>query len=312
MLSIVIPIHNEAAGLRELLSRLAASCAELAEPVEFIAVNDGSTDGSLDELKRLRAADSRLQIISLTRNFGQQVAFSAGLRHAGGEAVVLMDGDLQDPPEVIPEMVAAWRQGSDVVYAVRRHRQEPLLKRQAYWLFYRLLARMAEPAMPVDAGDFSLLSRRAVTVLNSLPERNRFLRGLRSWTGLKQTAVAYDRPARQEGRSSYTLWKLIRLALDGMVGFSHAPLRLASLAGFLSAGLAVLGILVFAYFRIFTTTFIPGYTSMIIAILFIGGIQLFAIGILGEYVARIYDEVKQRPLYVIDELIGFPDPPPAR
>jgi dolichol-phosphate mannosyltransferase len=195
-----------------------------------------------------------------------------------------------------------------VVYAVRHRRKENVLKRACYWLFYRLLAVLTKPSTPVDAGDFSVLSRRAVDLLNRMPERTRFLRGMRSWIGLKQTAFEYERQARAGGTAKYTPWKLVVLALDGVASFSHAPLRLASLLGLILAGLAVAGIFVFLYFRLFTAIFIPGYTSMIIAILGLGGMQLLTIGILGEYIGRVYEEVKQRPLFVVDELYGLKPP----
>ena len=307
--SIVLPVYNEAALLPTLYEHLSRAVAPLSHECEFLFVNDGSRDRSLSILKELRQRDPRVHIISFTRNFGHQIALTAGLWHARGEAVILMDADLQDPPEVLPTLLAKYQEGWDVVYAVRRRRQEHLLKQLAYATFYRLLAAMTRPPLPLDAGDFSVLSRRTVDLINRMPERTRFLRGLRSWTGFQQTSVAFDRDKRYAGRPKYTLPKLALLALNGVVAFSHAPLRMASLLGFLCATVSFIGILVFLYFRLFTPIFIPGYTSIIIAILFIGSTQLIAIGILGEYVARIYEEVKQRPLYVLDELIGLPPKP---
>ncbi len=305
-ISILLPIYNEAQILPTLYQRLSATLTLLPHEVEMVFVNDGSQDDSLSLMKELRRKDPRVRIISLTRNFGQQMAFSAGLRHAQGDAVILMDADLQDPPDLIPRLLEKAEEGWDVVYAVRKRRKENLLKRTAYALFYRVLSRVSRPRIPVDSGDFSLVNRRVVDLINRMPERVRFLRGLRSWVGLKQTSLEYDRDPRFAGRPRYTLWKLILLALDEVVAFSYTPLRLASLLGFCSPGLAILGILVFACFRLFTHIFIPGYTSIVIAILFMGSVQLLTVGILGEYVARIYEEVKQRPPYIIDELVGFP------
>ena len=307
--SVVLPVCNEAALLPALYQHLTTVLA--SEPYEYrlIFVNDGSQDDTLRILKDFHQRDARVMIISFTRNFGHQMALSAGLRYAQGDAVILMDADLQDPPEILPKLLAKWADGWDVVYAVRTKRKEPWHKRIAYATFYRILGAVTHPSIPLDAGDFSLLSRRAVNLINDMPERSRFIRGLRSWIGVRHTHVEFERDRRAEGQPKYTLWKLVLLALDGLVAFSHVPLRLASTVGFLCAGLGAAGILTFLYFRLFTTTFIPGYTSIILAVLFMGSIQLITIGILGEYIARIYDEVKQRPLYIIDEIVGFPTTP---
>jgi polyisoprenyl-phosphate glycosyltransferase len=304
--SVVVPVYNEAEVLPVMHQRLGAVAASLPHEWEFIFVNDGSQDRSLAILKELRQRDPRVAIISLSRNFGHQTALTAGLSHARGDAVILMDADLQDPPEVLPDLIAKLSEGFDVVYAVRRTRKESAPKQAAYLLFYRLLAAMTKPSLPVDAGDFSILSKRAAGLLNGMPERTRFLRGLRGWIGLRQAALPYDRDRRHDGRSKYTLSQLMLLAANGVVAFSHAPLRLASLLGFVSAILCLAGILVFLYFRLFTSIFIPGWTSLAIIILFLGSAQLITIGILGEYVARIYEEVKRRPLYVVEELVGVP------
>ncbi len=308
-ISVVVPICNERETLPSLYERLVGSLGPLDRSYEIIFVNDGSTDDSLIILKRFHQQDPRVRVISLSRNFGHQISLSAGLQYASGRAVILMDGDLQDPPEILAALLAKLEEGWDIVYAVRKKRKEHYVKRVCYWAFYRLLALVARPPIPMDAGDFSVLSRRAATLLNRMPERTRFVRGLRSWIGLKQTAFEYERDRRVLGSPKYTPWRLLLLALDGMAAFSYAPLRVASLVGILLAGLSVLGIVTFCYLRIFTSIFIPGYTSMIIAILALGAMQLLTIGILGEYVGRIYEEVKQRPLYIVDELLGLRELP---
>ena len=304
-LSVVLPVYNEADLLAALYERLTAALTPLACDYELLFVNDGSTDPSLQTLKTFHQQDFRVKVINFSRNFGHQIALSAGLHYAQADAVILMDADLQDPPEMLPALLKTFQEGWDVVYAVRRTRREHLFKQIAYGMFYRFLAAISKPSLPLDAGDFSILSRRAVDQINRMPERTRFLRGLRSWIGLKQTALFYDRDKRLSGKPRYTFPKLVLLALNGVVTFSHLPLRLASFMGFVCASLSVLGIIVFVSLRVFTTLFIPGWTSIIITTLFIGSIQLIAIGILGEYIARIYEEVKQRPLFVVDEFVGL-------
>ena len=307
-LSIVIPIYNEAGLLEELWDRLRVALDPLGLHWEVIFIDDGSRDETWSVLERLARADSRIRALGLSRNFGHQIAISAGLEWARGDAVVIMDGDLQDPPELIPEFVRRWQEGYEVVYAVRARREASALKRLAYRAFYRLLARMAEVDIPLDAGDFGLMDRRVVEVLRRMPERNRFVRGLRSWAGFRQIGLPYARPARARGRSKYSWRRLFRLALDGLVAFSTVPLRLATWMGFFVSGVSFVGIVLYLY-RYFTTPRVPGFTSLIIALLFLGGIQLITIGIIGEYIGRIYDEVKQRPLYVVARTLNLDRPP---
>nr|BCX01500.1 MAG: glycosyl transferase [Bacteroidota bacterium] len=306
-LSIVIPIYNEAGLLEELWDRLRVALDPLGLHWEVIFIDDGSRDETWSVLERLARADSRIRALGLSRNFGHQIAISAGLEWARGDAVVIMDGDLQDPPELIPEFVRRWQEGYEVVYAVRARREASALKRLAYRAFYRLLARMAEVDIPLDAGDFGLMDRRVVEVLRRMPERNRFVRGLRSWAGFRQIGLPYARPARARGRSKYSWRRLFRLALDGLVAFSTVPLRLATWMGFFVSGVSFVGIVLYLY-RYFTTPRVPGFTTLIIALLFLGGIQLITIGIIGEYIGRIYDEVKQRPLYVVARTLNLDRP----
>ena len=314
--SVVLPVHNEAELLPELHRRLGAALQPQTADYELVFVNDGSTDGSLAVLKALRIQDPRVVIISLSRNFGHQAALNAGLEHARGSAVVLMDADLQDPPEIVPHLLSTLERGWDVVYAVRRSRREFWLKQLAYAAFYRLAAAVSRPRLPLDAGDFSIVSRRAADLIVALPERTRFLRGLRTWIGLRQTSYSYDRDKRTAGRSKYSFPALVLLAVNGIITFSHLPLRLASVVGVLCACASVVGAGVAVYLRIFTDAFIPGWTSLVIIVFFLGGMQLLALGVLGEYIARIYDEVKHRPLYIVDERLGgaapgVPQPPHA-
>lgn len=306
-LSIVIPIYNEAGLLEELWDRLRVALDPLGLHWEVIFIDDGSRDETWSVLERLARTDYRIRALGLSRNFGHQIAISAGLEWARGDAVVIMDGDLQDPPELIPEFVRQWQAGYEVVYAIRARREASALKRLAYRAFYRLLARMAEVDIPLDAGDFGLMDRRVVEVLRRMPERNRFVRGLRSWAGFRQIGLPYVRPARARGRSKYSWRRLFRLALDGLVAFSTVPLRLATWVGFLVSGVSFVGIVLYLY-RYFTTPRVPGFTSLIIALLFLGGIQLITIGIIGEYIGRIYDEVKQRPLYVVARTLNLDRP----
>jgi glycosyltransferase involved in cell wall biosynthesis len=304
-ISVVVPMLNEAANLTALYTRLTQVLVPLQVPYELIMVDDGSTDGTYQALCHLRAQDPRLKCLRLARNFGHQAALTAALAHAAGQAVVVMDADLQDPPEVIPDLLERWRQGFEVVYAVRRHRQETAPKRLAYALFYRLLHRVASVEIPLDAGDFCLMDRRVVDQLNCLPERNRFVRGLRTWVGFRQTGVAYERAARHAGRSQYDFWRLVRLAVDGLVSFSYLPLRVASSLGFAVSFLSLLVGLYYLVLRLAGHREPAGFAGIIIAVLFLGGVQLITIGIMGEYVGRIFDEVKERPIYIVAEKEGF-------
>jgi glycosyltransferase involved in cell wall biosynthesis len=251
----------------------------------------------------LHADDPAVKVVNLSRNFGHQAALTAGLDYARGDAVVCMDGDVQDPPEIIPTLVAQWRDGNDVVYAVRKVRKEGFIKRGCYAAFYRLLRRLSMVSIPLDAGDFALMDRRVVDCLKALPERSRFIRGLRSWVGFRQTGVEYEREKRFAGVPKYSWSKLVHLAVNGLLSFSALPLRMATAVGFMISFCSLLGIIVALYLKLFTDLAIPGWTATVIPILVLGGIQLLSIGILGEYIAQIFDEVKQRPLYVVDGIL---------
>jgi dolichol-phosphate mannosyltransferase len=299
LLSVVAPMHNEEGNARAFYERV---CRAL-EGVEFelVLADDGSKDATPAILAELAAADDRVKVITLSRNFGHQAALTAGLDHARGDAVVMMDSDLQDPPEVVPRMLEAWRSGVDVVYAVRESREgETRFKLTTARLFYRLMARIARIELPLDAGDFRLMDRRALDALLGMPERNRFLRGMTVWVGFTQSAVSYRREARGGGATKYTLGRMIRFALDAVTSFSHAPLQLATLLGFAISLLAFIAIPLTILARL-TDAFVPGISSTLVAVLLIGGIQLITVGIIGEYVGRIYEEVKNRPLYVVRE-----------
>jgi polyisoprenyl-phosphate glycosyltransferase len=303
--SIVIPVYNEQDVLPELYQRLGLTIEALDGSAELLFVNDGSSDQSLTILKRFHAGDPRVRIISLSRNFGHQTAVTAGLAYAAGTAVAVLDADLQDPPELLPRAFKLLGEGWDVVYGVRKERKESVAKRLGYFVFYRLLSTIANTNIPLDAGDFCAMSRRVVDHLNKLPESDRFVRGLRAWLGFRQTGVPYERDPRFSGQPKYTLAKLLRLAVDGLISFSYVPLRLIFIAGFAISLLSLLYILVVLY-RYFFTDYVPGYTSIAILVLFFGGIQLLTLGIIGEYIGRIFQQVKSRPLFVVDELVGFP------
>lgn len=303
MISVVAPVFNEHATLPELHRRLTDVLAALG-PYEIVLVDDGSSDGSWDTLLELAARDSHLRLLRLSRNFGHQAALSAGLDAARGEAIVLMDADLQDPPELIPQLVGKWREGFDVVYAIRGEREgEHRLRLASISLFYRLLYRITATEIPQNAGDFRLLSRRAADAITAMPERARFLRGMTSWIGFKQTGIQYTRDARYAGESKYPPRKLIRLALDGITSFSTAPIKLVTAIGFALVVFCV-GVLVWTlYVRFFTSHHPQGWTSVIAVVLLLGGVQLLSLGVIGQYVARIFDETKQRPLYLVDEVV---------
>jgi polyisoprenyl-phosphate glycosyltransferase len=308
-LSIVCPVYNEVSNIPHLYERLTAALHGFSGTLELIFVNDGSSDDSLGLLKILHERDARVKIVNLSRNFGHQTAICAGLDFASGDRVVVMDSDLQDPPEVLPALLEKHAEGFDVVYAVRKHRKESLCKRLAYAGFYRLLQRVAPIEIPIDSGDFCVMSRKALNALRAMPERNRFIRGLRSWVGLKQIGVEYNREQRHGGEAKYTYGKLLKLAMDGFVSFSYLPLRIASFIGIVMSLLSFLGIIGIFYIKFCTnaTVDVPGWASVVACILLIGGIQLLSLGIIGEYIGRIYDEVKQRPLYFLDNVIGFED-----
>jgi len=306
MLSVVIPIFNEEETLEALFERLRSSLEALGEEFEVIFVNDGSRDRSEKMLREFHTRDPRFRSIHFSRNFGHQTAITCGLDHSRGQAVVAMDGDLQDPPEVLKDMIARWREGYDVVYAVRQKRKEGIFKRSAYKSFYWLLKRVSYLDIPLDSGDFSLIDRRVIDILRTMPERNRFVRGLRTWIGFRQVGYEYAREARFAGESKYNLAKLMKLAFDGLVSYSYVPLRLVSNVGLLvsATALGYMGYLLLA--RVFGGTPIAGWTSTVVIVLFLGGVQLLSLGVIGEYVGRIFEEVKHRPHYVVRERVGFP------
>jgi len=303
--SIVIPVFNEEESLKELHSRLLPVMNSIGDSFEIIFVSDGSSDNSVNILKEMHSQDNRIKLIELSRNFGHQVAITAGLQFSKGNSIIIMDGDLQDPPEVVPNLIKKMDEGYDVVFAVRKKRKENLFKRFSYFAFYRFLKIMADIDIPLDSGDFCIMKRKVADIINSMPERNRFIRGLRSWVGFYQTEMEYDRDARFAGEIKYTFFKLLKLALDGIISFSYVPLRVVAIFGFFVSCLGFLGILFVLYLRLLTDTTVPGTTTIIILVLFIGGVQLIATGIGGEYIGRIYDEVKNRPQYVVKQLIGF-------
>ena len=303
--SIVVPVHNEQDSLRELHRRLADALAQLDGDAEAILVDDGSTDLSYPLMLELHNRDPRFKIVQLSRNFGHQLAITAGIDLARGEAVVVMDADLQHPPELLPELAAGWREGYDVVYGVMTARPEGWLKRATARAYYRLLRRLASVEIPAAAGDFRLADRRVIEAFRAMPERNRFVRGMFAWLGFRQLAVPYVVPPRFAGRSKYTLRKMIRLATDGLTGFSTAPLRLVLDLGFVASVLSFLFGLATLISKFAGVFLVPGWLTIVLVTSFIGGIQLIVIGVVGEYVARIYDEVKARPLYLVRELHGF-------
>lgn len=309
LISVVVPCYNEEDVIGETNRRLLATLEALDQvDFEIVYVDDGSRDQTPEILGGLQAANSRIRVVSLSRNFGHQLAATAGLEHASGDAVVLIDADLQDPPEVIPEMIARWRDGYHVVYGLRAKRNgETTFKLWTAKVFYRLINRLSEVEIPLDVGDFRLIDRQVVDVLLEMPERDRFLRGMVSWIGFKQSAVIYDRAARHAGETKYSLLKMLRFAVDSVISFSFAPLRLAIWVGFAAIAAAVAGIVYALVIRIYTTTWVRGWASIFTAVLFLGGVQLITLGIVGEYVGRIYAEVKLRPLYVVRERLGFAD-----
>lgn len=316
MISIVIPIYNEEAIIPELYSRLDAAARKLAEQhggsYEVIAIDDGSRDRSKEMIRALAAKNPSWKLLSFSRNFGHQKAVAAGIHYSRGDAVVIMDADLQDPPEELHRFLDKWREGYQVVYAVRTQRKENIFKRIAYAAFYRILRRIASIEIPLDSGDFCVIDRSIVEVMRSLPERTRFVRGLRTWAGFRQIGVAYERHERQAGESKYTLSKLFGLAFDGIVSFSSVPLKLASWLGvcFCVASFVIIG-LVFAWRISGVTVFgmapqnALGWTSLVSLMLFLSGIQMLLMGVIGEYLARVFDEVKAREPWIIGDAVGF-------
>ncbi len=308
LLSIVVPCYNEDAVLPELHRRLVAVLKPIGTSFEIIYTDDGSHDQTPELLRQLQVSDARVRVVTLSRNFGHQLAVTAGLEHATGDALVIIDADLQDPPEVIPEMIARWHDGYQVVYGLRATRAgESRFKRWTAKAFYRLINLVSDIEIPLDVGDFRLLDRKVVDVLLAMPERDRFLRGMVSWIGFKQVAVIYDREPRGAGESKYPFMKMLRFAVDSVISFSFVPLRLAIWVGFGAILASFAGIVYALAIRPYTTTWVRGWASIFTAVLFLGGVQLITLGIVGEYVGRIYAEVKLRPLYVVRERLGFAD-----
>ncbi|MCI0381194.1 MAG: glycosyltransferase family 2 protein [Gemmataceae bacterium] len=302
-LSIVVPIFNEQENILELYRRLTEALAALGQPYELVLVDDGSRDASPVLLDGLACTDAHVVVMHLSRNFGHQAAVCAGLERARGDAVVVMDGDLQDPPEVLGQFVEKWQEGFEVVYAVRTKRKESRLKRAGYFLFYRLLRKVSDLDIPLDSGDFCLMDRKVVEAIKELPERGRFVRGLRTFVGFRQTGLCYERAAREAGKPKYSLRSLVRLAMDGLISFSNAPLNLVTYLGFASAFIA-LGLTLWVMLDALITHTAPaGWASTVVVVLFMGSVQLVSLGILGEYVRRIFLEVKGRPTYIVRDVV---------
>lgn len=300
--SIIAPIYNEIENLPELQRRVKEVMDSAGEPWELILVDDGSTDGSTDKIRELAKQDKAIRPVIFARNFGHQVAITAGWDYARGDAVVIIDADLQDPPEVILELAKKWKEGYEVVYAVRNEREgETWFKKITAAMFYRLIYSITDVKIPVDTGDFRLMDRKVVDVLKKMKERHRFPRGMSAWVGFKQIGVTYKRSARVAGVTKYPFSKMLRLALNAITSFSYLPLQVATFFGFISAGVSILAIPIVAILRLAGSQFFEGQTTTLISVLFLGGVQLISLGILGEYIGRLYDEAKGRPLYIVRE-----------
>jgi dolichol-phosphate mannosyltransferase len=302
--SVAVPVFNEEEIVPELLRRTFAVLDEIpGGPHEMVVVNDGSRDRTLELLEQAAEREPRLTVVSFSRNFGHQTAFAASLDYVSGDVVILMDGDLQDPPEAIPTLIDAYEAGNDVVYVQRVNRKEPWFLRLCYFVFYRLMARMSNIELPLDAGDFGLMSARVVREIQHMPEHHRYLRGLRTWVGFRQIGIPIERSARSAGRTKYSPLKLLKLASDGIFAFSIVPLRVAALMGAITIGISML----YALYSIYAKFWLhspQGFTALILSITFLSGINLFFLGIIGEYVGRVYEEAKARPHYVVERVVG--------
>jgi len=306
LLSVVVPCYNEQEVISQTHARLTEVLGKLDVDYEILYVNDGSADGTEEMLRQIQAQDGRVRLLMFSRNFGHQIAVTAGIDNAAGDAVVLIDADLQDPPEVIPQMLQKWREGYQVVYGTRTVRPgETAFKRWTAKAFYRVLGRLSDTAIPLDTGDFRLMDRKVVQALRHMPERDRFVRGMVSWVGFKQIGLPYQRRPRLAGQSKYPLRKMVRFALDGILSFSVVPLRAATFVGLAAAALSLLGIVSALIIRLLRGYWAPPWAFLIIAIFFFGGVQLICTGLIGEYVGRIYMEGKRRPLYVLKDRVGF-------
>jgi polyisoprenyl-phosphate glycosyltransferase len=303
--SIVAPIFNEVDNLPELYRRVSEVMVSTQATWELVLVDDGSSDGSTEAIRSLAQQDNHVRPVIFARNFGHQIAITAGWDYARGEAIIIMDADLQDPPEVIPELIAKWREGFEVVYAVRAEREgESWFKKVTAAMFYRIVHRITDVKIPVDSGDFRLMDRKVVDVLKTMREKYRFPRGMSAWVGFRQIGVPYKRAARFSGVTKYPFTKMLKLALNAITGFSYFPLQLATYFGFVSAGLSIIAIPVVVIMRLIGHEAFFGQATTLIAVLFLGGVQLISLGVLGEYLGRIYDEVKGRPLYIVREAPG--------
>lgn len=314
LISIVAPIYNEAGNIRELHRRISSVMETTAEPWELILVNDGSTDGSAELLRVLYAEDPKhVRVVHFSRNFGHAMAVTAGMDYASGQAVILIDADLQDPPEMLPDMIRKWKEGYEVVYAVRAKREgESWFKLTTASLFYRILYRITDVDIPLDTGDFRLMDRSVVDVVETMRERTRFLRGMVSWVGFRQTGVTYTRDKRYTGETKYTFRKMLQFAWDGITGFSYFPLQVATYLGFAIAVMSALAILIVVYLRAFANAEpLEGQATTLVVVLFLGSVQLISLGIIGEYLGRIYNEVKERPLYIVRDVMGAERAPHA-
>lgn len=313
VISVVAPVYNEAPTLPLFCERVIGALEPLGEPFEIVLINDGSRDGSLDVMIELHERDSRIKVVNFSRNFGHQLAITAGIDYARGAAVAVIDSDLQDPPEVIPQLFAKWREGYGIVFAQRAEREgETWFKKATASFFYRLIRRITNVNIPVDTGDFRLMDRKVVETLKRMREHHRFMRGLSVWVGFKQTGVEYRRAPRYAGETKYPLSKMIRFALDGITSFSYLPLQLATYFGFAIAAISLVALVAVIILRLWSGGGIAnaggafyGQASTLVSVLFLGGIQLIFLGIIGEYLGRIYDEVKQRPLYIVSDVLGL-------
>ena len=307
LLSVVVPIYNEEQVIEALHSRLLQVLAPAVPSFEIVFVNDGSRDKSATMLDAICKSDPRFKALHFSRNFGHQAAVTAGLHSVAGNAIVVIDADLQDPPELINGMLAKWREGFDVVYAQKERRKGiGPIKRMSYYLYYRILGGLTDVEVPPDTGDFCLMDRKIVDLLNAMPERNRYVRGLRAWLGFRQTAILFERPARYAGETKYSFRRMVGLAVDGILSLSKAPLRLAMYFGFLASAFSFALLVFFIFERLFGGgNLARGWASTIVVILFLGGVQLICLGVIGEFIGRIYDEVKQRPLYIVGRSTGF-------
>lgn len=312
LISVVVPCYNEEDSLPEMYRRLSEVLVNTGLRWEIVLIDDGSRDLTEEVMRRLYSDDpAHIRVIQFARNFGHQIAVTAGMSYAAGDVVVLIDADLQDPPELIHEMLKKWREGYDVVFAVRKSREgENAFKKATASLFYRLLEKITEVKIPLDTGDFRLMDRRVVDAVNSMKEHNRFLRGMVTWVGYRQTGLEYERAPRYAGESKYPFIKMLRLAWDGVTGFSYFPLQLATYLGFIIAALSVVMIVVVIAIRLFSEVEpLKGQATTLVMVLFLGGVQLMTLGIIGEYLGRIYNEVRDRPLYVVSEIMGIENSP---